>query len=136
MATKKSQPKAQAKPADMPQASAGMDSRSMWRWLYVGGGLVAALAGAFSFQNQILTWVLMLVGVLVGLFYGDTEDVTNTGVRFLLLGAVYGALNSVPAVGPIVTGFFGGFYSFLGPMMLALLFMWFWRSVGSRMLQQ
>jgi len=134
MATKKSQSKAQAKPAAAPQASAGSDSRAMWRWVYVGGGLVAALAGAFSFENQILTWLLVLAGILVGLFYADTEDVTNTGVRYLLLGAVYNALGFVPAVGPFITGFFGGFFAFLGPMMLALLFMWFWKTVASRMM--
>lgn len=134
MATKKSQSKAQAKPAAMPQASAGMDSRTTWRWVYVLGGLVAALAGAFSFENQFLTWALMLVGVLVGWFYGDTEDLTNTGVRYLLLAAVYNALATVPAVGTIITGFVGGFLGFLGPMMLALLLRWFWNSVVSRMM--
>ncbi|MEW6085494.1 MAG: hypothetical protein AB1607_12950 [Chloroflexota bacterium] len=134
MATKKSQSKAQAKPAAMPQASAGMDSRTTWRWVYVLGGLVAALAGAFSFENQFLTWALMLVGILVGWFYGDTEDLTNTGVRYLLLAAVYNALATVPAVGTIITGFVGGFLGFLGPMMLALLLRWFWNSVVSRMM--
>lgn len=135
MATKKSQSKAQAKPAAMPQASAGMDSRTTWRWVYVLGGLVAALVGAIpSIQNPYLGWALMLLGVLVGWFYGDTEDVTNTGVRYLLLAAVYNALATVPAVGEIITGFVGGFLGFLGPMMLALLLRWFWNSVVSRMM--
>lgn len=134
MATKKSQSKAQAKPAAMPQASAGMDSRAIWRWVYVLGGLVAALAGAFTFQNQFLTWALMLVGVLVGWFFGDTEDLTNTGVRYLLLYVVYNALETAPVVGVFITGFAGGFLTFLGPMMLALLIRWFWNSVVSRMM--
>lgn len=134
MATKKSQSKAQAKPAAMPQANAGMVSRATWRWVYVLGGLVAALAGAFTFQNQFLTWALMLVGVLVGWFFGDTEDLTNTGVRYLLLYVVYNALETVPVVGVFITGFVGGFLTFLGPMMLALLIRWFWNSVVSRMM--
>lgn len=132
MAAKKSQSKAQAKPAQA--TGGGMDTRSFLRWVYVVGGLVAALAGAFSIQNQILSWVLVLAGVVVGLFYGDTEDITNTGVRYLLLAAVYAALASVPVVGGFITGFFGGFLGFLQPMMLALLFMWFWKSVLSRMM--
>ncbi len=135
MATKKSQSKAQAKPAAMPQASAGMDSRATWRWVYVLGGLVAALAGAIpSIQNQYLGWALMLVGVLVGWFFGDTEDLTNTGVRYLLLYVVYNALETAPVVGVFITGFVGGFLTFLGPMMLALLIRWFWNSVVSRMM--
>jgi len=134
MATKKSQAKAQAKPTAAPQASASMDLGSTWRWVYVGGGLVAALTWAFNFHNDILTWALILAGVLVGLFYADTEDVTNTGVRYLLLAAVYSALESVPLVGMFLTDFFGGFLAFLGPMMLALLIRWFWNSVVSRMM--
>jgi hypothetical protein len=135
MATRKSPSKAQAKSTPAPQAtSTSPDARTSWRWVYVGGGLVAALAGAFSFQYQVLTWLLVLAGVLVGLFYIDTEDVTNTGVRYLLLAAVYNALDLVPAIGPYITGFVGGFLAFLGPMMLAMLFMWFWRSVMSRMM--
>lgn len=124
MATKKSQPKAQVQPA----TSQGTDSRAMLRWLYIIGGLVAAFAGAFAFQNQILTWVLLLIGVLVGLFYTDTEDLTNMGVRYLLLNAVYSALSAVPAVGLYITGFFGGFLAFLGPIALLTLFMWMWKT--------
>jgi hypothetical protein len=134
MATKKSQPRAQAKPAAMPQASAGMDSRSMLRWVYVGGGLVAALAGAFTFQNQILSWVLMLAGVIVGWFYVDTEDVTNTGIRYLLLYVVFNALETVPLVGVFITGFVSGFLAFLGPKMLVMLIHWIRTRVASRLM--
>lgn len=124
MATKKSQSKTQAKPA---ATSEGMDTRSMLKWLYIIGGLVAAVAGALSFQNDILTWVLVLIGVLVGLFYTDTEDLTNFGVRYLLLSATFNVLSAVPAVGTYITGFFGGFLVFLGPIALLTLFMWFWK---------
>ena len=50
MATKKSQSKSQAKPASTSQ-SEGMDSRTVLRWLYIIGGLVAALTGAFAYKN-------------------------------------------------------------------------------------
>lgn len=130
MATKKSQTKAQAQ----PPTSDGMDTRAMLRWLYIIGGLVAAFAGAFAFQNDILTWVLVLISVLVGLFYVDTDDMTNFGVRYLLLGATYQALSSVPAVGSFITGFFGGFFIFLGPMALMSLFMWMWKAHLSPMM--
>jgi hypothetical protein len=134
MATKRSQPKAQAKPAAAPQASASTDSRAVWRWVYVGGGLVAGLAGAFTFQNQFLSWVLILAGVLVGWFFADAEDVTNSGVRYLLLYVVYNALETVPFVGVFITGFVSGFLGFLGPMMLTTLFRWFWSRVLSRVI--
>lgn len=109
------------------QTSSSTDWQTILKWAYIIGGLVAALAGAFSFQNEILTWVLVLIGVLVGLFYVDTEDLTNFGVRYLLLAAVYSTLIAVPAIGIYLTGFFGGFLTFLGPIALATLFMWFWK---------
>ena len=127
MATKKSQSKTQAKPAASSQSSASMDWKPMLKWLYIIGGLVAAVTGALAFQNPILTWVLVFIGVLVGLFYTDTEDLTNSGVRYLLLATTYSALSAVPAVGLYVTGFFGGFLTFLGPIALLTLFMWFWK---------
>jgi uncharacterized membrane protein len=106
----------------------------MWAWLYVIGGLVAALAGAFAFQNQFLTWALILVGILVGLFFNDTEDLTNFGVRYLLLGAVASALGGVPAVGSYLSGFFGGFFAFLGPVALTTLCVWFWKRYFASMM--
>jgi hypothetical protein len=134
MATKKSQTKAQAQPAAAPQAG-GSNSRDMWRWVYLAGGVVASLAGAFAFQHPILSWVLMLAGVLAGLFYIDTDDLTNFGVRYLLLAAVYGTLSTVPAVGSFITGFFGGFLAFNGPVALATLVKWFWNRHFARLFQ-
>lgn len=115
------------KSKEKEQSNSGTDTRTVLKWLYIIGGLVAALTGAFNFQNEILTWVLVLIGVLVGLFYMDTEDLTNFGVRYLLLGATYSVLSGVPGIGGFVTGFFGGFFNFLGPIALFTLFMWFWK---------
>src|SRR5512136_692840 len=94
-----------------PQKSqpAGMGMGDLWKWVFVIGALVAAVAGAIGFQNNILTWVLILAGVLVGLLWRNTEDLTGFGVRYLLLFAVAKALDAVPAVGPYLTGFFTGF---------------------------
>ena len=131
MATKKAQTKSPAAPSSPASSSNNMGAT--WKWLYIVGGLVAALTGAFSFQNDILTWVLVLAGVLVGLFYTDTEDLTNLAVRYLLLGAVSGVLGGIPAVGSFLSGFFGGFYAFLGPIALATLLMWFWKKYFGNM---
>ncbi len=99
----------------------------IWKWVFVVGAIVAGLAGAFSFQNQILTWILILAGVLVGLLWRNTDDLTGFGIRYLLLFAVAKALDAVPAVGPILSGFFTGFVGFLGPVALATLVMYFVR---------
>jgi hypothetical protein len=119
MATKKAQSK----------ASASSDNSAMWKWLYVAGVVVAGVAAAVGFANPILTWVLILVGILVAIFYFDSDDLMNFGLRYLILLAVAAAapLGSVPVAGDFITGFFNGFAIFLGPVVLTMIVMYFWK---------
>ncbi len=82
------------------------DMGTIWKWLFVIGALVSAVAGAIGFQNEILIWILILVGVVVGLLWRNTDDLMGFGIRYLLLAAVATALGAVPAVGGYITGFF------------------------------
>jgi uncharacterized membrane protein len=107
---------------------------AVWKWVFVIGALVSAIVGAIGFQNEILTWILILAGVVVGLFWRSTDDLMGFGIRYLLLAAVAAALNAVPAIGGYITGFFEGFVSFLGPVALATLCMYFWRKYFSDMM--
>jgi hypothetical protein len=116
MATKKAQ--AKAAPAS--------DNSAMWKWLYVGGVVVAGVAAAAGFANEILSWVLILVGILVGIFFFDSDDFMNFGLRFLIVSAVVGVLSTVPVVGGYITGFLTGFVTFLGPIVLTLAVRYFW----------
>ncbi len=109
------------------------DMGTIWKWVFVIGALVAAVAGAIGFQNEILTWILILVGVVVGLLWRSTDDLMGFGIRYLLLAAVATALTAVPAVGGYITGFFQGFVTFLGPVALATLCMYFWKKYFSAM---
>jgi uncharacterized membrane protein len=102
-----------------------MDFKGVLKWVYVIGVLVASLAGAFSFHNDILMWVLMVVGVVLGLFYFDSSDLMNFGIRYLALGVAASALDKFVAVGPYITGFFQGFFGFVGPVVLAMIVMFF-----------
>ena len=128
MATKKAQPKTQP---NAPVASASNDMGAMWKWLYVGGVVVASLAAALNFTGAepYLGWVLILIGILVGVFYFDSADLMNFGLRYLILLAIAAAapLNSVPVVGKFITGFFNGFATFLGPIVLTMIVMFFWK---------
>ena len=100
--------------------------KNIWKWLYLGGMLVAGLAGAFGFSNVILTVILVLVGFALGLFYFDAADFMNAGIRYLIFAVTYSALSPLPFVGNYLSGFFGGIFFFLGPVFLArgIMFMW------------
>jgi uncharacterized membrane protein len=110
-----------------PKSAPASDMSMIWKWVFVIGALVSAVVGAIGFRNEILTWVLILAGVLVGLFWRNTDDLMGFGIRYLLLAAVAAALDALPAIGAYLTGFFQGFVSFLGPVALATLVMYFLR---------
>lgn len=129
MATRKSSAKPQAQ-------AASSDSNALWKWVYIIGVLVAGVVGAFNFMalDPFLGWLLLLAGILSGIFFLDSGDVVNFAIRFLLLGAVSKALDSVPGVGSYLSGFFGGVFGFLTPVGLTLLFMYFWKKYFSSMM--
>jgi hypothetical protein len=124
MATKKAQSKA-------PAASSSNDMSAMWKWLYVAGVVVAGLMGMklsfLSFlEGSITSWILLLVGLLVGFFYFDSADVQNFGLRYLILWAASTAATQwIAPVGQYVGGFLTGFFMFLGPVVVAQILAYF-----------
>jgi len=111
-------------PARKSSDSSNMDT--VWKWVYAVGMVVAGLAGAFGFNNQYLTWLLLLAAVLVGLFYFDPEELGEFGLRVVILSVVQAGLLAAPAVGPFITGFFAGWVAFLFPVVLAMALRFFW----------
>jgi uncharacterized membrane protein len=108
------------------QSNSSTDVKTVLRWLYIVGILVASLAGAFGFSNNILSIVLAIIGLLAGLFYFDSADLMNFGLRYLIVTAAAGSLSVLPVVGTYITGFFVGFATFLGPVVLGMVIMYFW----------
>jgi len=96
-------------------------SKTIGKWLYLIGLLIAVVAGLFSLSFSWLSLILALMGILAAVLYLDSDDVVNFGIRFLLLAAVAGALTGVPAVGSFLTGAFSAVVAFLAPVALTLL---------------
>jgi|WetSurMetagenome_2_1015567.scaffolds.fasta_scaffold1110749_1 hypothetical protein len=101
--------------------------KTLGKWLYLIGLLVAALVGMFSFSNTLVSLLLVLMGILAAIFYLDSKDLVNAGIRYLVLVAVQGVLTGIPAIGPFITGIFAGVVAFLGPVLLTLLVVHFVR---------
>jgi hypothetical protein len=97
------------------------------KWLYLIGLLVAGIVGLVGFSAPWLWIILVVIGILAAIFYFDTSDLVGAGVRYLVLAAVYSALDAIPLVGPYLTGFFGGVLTFLGPVLLTALVLHFVR---------
>jgi hypothetical protein len=113
-----------------------MESSSMWKWLYLIGVIVAGLVAglAFTALDPYLGWVLLVIAILSGIFFLDSDDVVNFGIRFLLLAAVAGAFSAVPVIGGFLSAFFGGVVAFLGAVGLTLLVVYFWKKYFASMM--
>src|SRR5215208_6619223 len=82
------------------------DWRWIFKWLFILGGVIAGLANTFSFQNEFLISALMLVGILVGIFYFDSDDVINIGLRYLIFVAVASSIGGFYKIGSYLSSFF------------------------------
>jgi hypothetical protein len=100
--------------------------KNIGKWLYLIGLLVAILSALF-FQNDILALVLMIVAILAGVFHGDPDDFENIGLRYLILYAVAGSLSDFIAIGGYLTTIFGAAVWFLGPYVLTVLVVRFYK---------
>ena len=95
------------------------------KWLYLLGLAVAAIVGLLGFSATWLSLILVLMGILAAIFFIDSDDIMHIGIRYLVLQAVFSVLNGIPAVGPYLTGIFGGVFAFLGPVVLTTLVVYF-----------
>lgn len=101
--------------------------KNLFKWLYYVG-LLLAVVGAFVSSLGSAAWwqfILMVIAVLVGIFYFDSDDVVHIGLRYLILVATASALNGFIAVGPYLTGIFTAVAGFLAPAVLTTLVVWF-----------
>jgi hypothetical protein len=99
--------------------------KNIAKWLYFLGLLIAIVVALVGFQNTWISLILVLLGIFVGIFFFDSDDVVHLGIRYLVLGAVYSVLGGIPVIGTFLTGIFGAVFAFLGPVVLTVLVVWF-----------
>lgn len=104
-----------------------MNAKSIGKWLFLLGLLIAVVASLFSYMATWLSLILVLLGIAAAILFFDTKDLVHMGIRFLVLAAVAGALTSVPAVGTYLTGIFTAALAFLAPVMLTMLVIFFFK---------
>ena len=95
--------------------------KTIGKWAYLVGLVVAILTGLIGYSASWLGWVLMVLAVVAGLFFMDTSELTNYGVRYLTLFAVTAAFNAFPVVGPYVTAIAHAMVGFFGYIILTVL---------------
>ncbi len=98
-----------------------MDMKTIGKWSYLVGVVVAVVTALVGYAADWLSIVLAVLAVVAALFWADPKELTNYGVRYLLLVLVAAALDSFPFVGPYVTAFANGLVVFFGPALLTML---------------
>jgi len=98
-----------------------MNIKTIGKWAYLVGLVVAILTALVGYYASWLGLVLIVLAVVAGLFYMDTKELTNYGVRFLTLFTVSAALNAIPFAGPYVTALADAMVGFFGPIILTVL---------------
>lgn len=99
-----------------------MDMKTIGKWSYLIGLLVVIVTALIGYSASWLGLIIIILAVLTGLFLGDTNELTNYGVRYLTLFAVAAAFDAFPFLGPYVTTIAHALLGFFGPIVLTVLF--------------
>jgi hypothetical protein len=105
----------------------------LFKWLFILGGLAAGVLNALITNEVIVpddqyTYIvtaLMAVGIIVGIFYFNSDDVINIGLRFMIFGAAANTIGGFYKLGDYLAPFFLGFSYYLGPIVLTLVVVYF-----------
>lgn len=117
--------KSTAKSAKSGEPKILEDWRWFFKWLFILGGVAAGVINMLALQNEFLISALMLVGIVVGIFYFDSNDLINVGLRYLIFAAVANSVGGFYVIGPYLNGFLTGFAYYLGPIVLTLVIVYF-----------
>ena len=98
-----------------------MDMKTIGRWAYLAGLVIAIVAALAGYSDTWLMIVLMILAIVTGVTYMDTGELTNYGVRYLVLFAVAAAFDAFPVVGPLVTTLAFAMVEYFGYIILTVL---------------
>ncbi len=126
-------PKTSNQPKPESIAAAATNWNFLLKWLFILGGLIAGVMNALTVNNIItadaqysyIVTALMTVGIIVGIFYFNSDDVINIGLRFMIFGAAANSISGFYKVGGYLAPFFLGFAYYLGPIVLTLVVIYF-----------
>jgi hypothetical protein len=98
-----------------------MNMKTIGKWSYLIGLAVALVTALVGYSEDWLSLVVVILAILAGLFLCKTEELTNYGIRYLVLVAVAAALNSFPYLGEPVTTIAMAMAAFFAPIILTVL---------------
>lgn len=94
-------------------------SKQIGRWLFIAGLILAVVAGLFL-QEAWTTWVLAVLGLVVGFFNITEEETKGFLIAAIALNVSASAFQGVPYVGSLVTNILGYVVAFVSGAMLVV----------------
>ena len=94
-----------------------MDSK-IGHWAFIIGILLAIIAGLVpAWQTPTITWILVVLGLIVGLLNIQAKETTEFLVATIALMMV-GSAGAIPALGVIVLSILANVVAFVAPAAL------------------
>lgn len=85
-------------------------------WAFIIGLVIAVLAGLITIPNYLTTWVLVILGLIVGfLNIGDKEVTAFLIASIALLGVGGAGLGAIPAIGGYLNNILTNLVAFVSP---------------------
>ncbi|MBE0670135.1 MAG: hypothetical protein IH588_06080 [Anaerolineales bacterium] len=115
---------------ETPDVIAASNWNFMFKWLFIIGGVATGLVNALAINPEFtipsfLIWVSVVIGVIVGIFYFNSDDFINVGLRFMIFSAAARSLPGETELIAYATAFFLGFAFYLGPIVLTMAVVYF-----------
>lgn len=123
-------PKKTPQAEETPAAIAASNWNFLFKWLFILGGVATGVLNALAINPNftvpdVLPWVSFAIGVILGLFYFNSDDLINIGLRFMIFSSVARALPGASEAVSYIVAFLLGFSYYLGPIVLTLAVVYF-----------
>jgi hypothetical protein len=94
------------------------DMEKVGRWAFIGGIVLAVLAGLFVVDVYLVTWVLAILGLVVGFLNISTKETQGFLLPAVALALSASAVRSLPMVGFVLTNILDNALIFIAAAML------------------
>jgi hypothetical protein len=100
-----------------------MMTKTIGLWSYLIG-IVLALATVFVTLGDWTIQVLIILGILAGVFHHNSDDLVPLGIIYLVLAVVASSMGDLIAVGDYISAIATAWVGFLGPVALTAFLIW------------
>ncbi len=93
-----------------------MDTKTLAKYSYMIGALVAIVAALFKFSAEWLSIILAILGIFVGLFGVSSDKAKALVILYFGLTLTFNTLSGFPYIGEYITTIVAAFLTFMTPV--------------------